>query len=139
VNTSIVYSPRSCSGSAGASRWALYLVVDDDADICGLLETVLGLAGIDVVTAANGRDALDRLAVVQPSLILLDLMMPVMDGVEFRQCQQQHPRLRDIPVMCLSARHDARQIADRLGFTEFLRKPFDLDAVVGAVRRHCAT
>jgi CheY-like chemotaxis protein len=115
------------------------LVVDDDADICRLLETFLGFAGIHVVTAANGRDALDQLAIVQPSLILLDLMMPVMDGVEFRQRQQQHPRLREIPVVCLSARHDARQIAERLGFREFLRKPFDLDAVVGAVRRHSAT
>ena len=115
------------------------LVVDDDAEVCRLLKTFLGFAGIHVLTAANGRDALDQLAVFQPSLILLDLEMPVMDGVEFRRQQKRHSRLREIPVVCLSARHDARQTAERLGLREFLRKPFDLDDVVGAVRRHCAT
>ena len=58
---------------------------------------------------------------------------------EFRRQQKRHSRLREIPVVCLSARHDARQTAERLGLREFLRKPFDLDDVVGAVRRHCAT
>jgi CheY-like chemotaxis protein len=115
------------------------LVVDDDAELCRLLETFLGFRGIHVLTAPNGRDALDQLAVVQPSLILLDLTMPVMDGIQFRLHQQQDARLRQIPVVCLSARHDAPQIAERLGLTEFLRKPLDLDAVVDTVRRHCAT
>src|SRR3954453_5124186 len=110
------------------------LVVDDDADVCGLLEAYLGLEGFDVLTAANGCEALRQLEDHQPALILLDLMMPVMDGVEFRRQQQCESRLRDIPVVCLSARHDARQTAVRLGVAGFVSKPFDLDAVPPTVR-----
>ena len=134
-----VYFHRFLQRLGGGIQMGTVLVVDDDAELCRLLETFLGFRGIHVLTAPNGRDALDQLAVVQPSLILLDLMMPVMDGIQFRLHQQQDARLRQIPVVCLSARHDAPQIAERLGLTEFLRKPFDLDAVVDTVRRHCAT
>jgi CheY-like chemotaxis protein len=115
------------------------LVVDDDPDVRSLLEMCLGLEGFDVLTASNGRHALLTLNETHPALILLDLMMPVMDGVEFRRQQRAEPRLRDIPVVCLSARHDARQTAIALGFAGFLSKPFDLDTVVAAVRQHCAT
>ena len=114
------------------------LVVDDDPEVCHLLEMFLGYAGITVLTACNGRDALDQLVVFRPSVILLDLTMPVLDGPAFRREQQRHPRLRNIPVVCLSALPDAPQIAHRLGAAEFLRKPFDLDSVVTVVQRHGA-
>jgi CheY-like chemotaxis protein len=113
------------------------LVVDDDPDVRVLLETYLGLEGFDVLTACNGRDALERLDQTRPSVILLDLMMPVMDGVEFRRQQQRQPLLRDIPVVCLSARHDAKQTAALLGVAECLAKPFELDTLVTVLRRHC--
>ena len=89
------------------------------------------------LTASNGRHALLRLNETHPALILLDLMMPVMDGVEFRRQQRAQPRLRDIPVICLSARHDARETAADLDFAGFLSKPFDLESVVAAVRQLC--
>jgi CheY-like chemotaxis protein len=114
---------------------ATILIVDDDPDVCGLLETYLGLEGFDVLTACNGSDALRQLRESSPALILLDLMMPVMDGVEFRRQQQGEPRLRDIPVVCLSARHDAGQTAARLGLAGFVGKPVDLDTMMSAVRR----
>jgi CheY-like chemotaxis protein len=110
------------------ARMPTVMVVDDDVDVCGMLETFLGLEGFDVLTALN-----DRL----PSVILLDLMMPVMDGVEFRRHQQREPSFRDIPVVCVSARHDARQTAARLGFAGFLSKPFSLDALMVMVRAFC--
>ena len=115
------------------------LVVDDDPEICQLLVTFLGFAGFDVLTASDGREALRQLAlaVTPPTVILLDLMMPIMDGIEFRSHQRRDIRFRDIPIVCLSARHDARQTAARLGLSEFLAKPFELDAVVAAVSRHC--
>jgi two-component system, chemotaxis family, chemotaxis protein CheY len=113
------------------------LVVDDDPDVRVLLEMCLVLEGFDVLTASNGRHALLRLTESHPALILLDLMMPVMDGVEFRREQRAQPRFRDIPVVCLSARHDARETADELGFAAFLSKPFDLETVIAAVREHC--
>ena len=114
------------------------LVVDDDPDVRGLLETYLELEGFDVLTATNGCDALARLRHARPSVILLDLMMPVMDGVEFRRQQQEQPLIRDIPVVCLSARHDARQTAAALGLTDCVTKPFDLERLIGVLRRHCA-
>jgi CheY-like chemotaxis protein len=116
---------------------ATILVVDDDPDVRTLLEAYLQTAGYEVVTASNGQDALRRLSDAQPSLILLDLMMPVMDGEEFLRHQKRQPAVRDIPVVCLSARHDAKQAASRMGLADCLGKPFDLDAVLTAVRRHC--
>lgn len=113
------------------------LVVDDDPDVRVLLETYLELEGFDVLTASNGWDALLHLRHIRPSVILLDLMMPVMDGVEFRRHQQGQPTLRDIPVVCLSARHDAQQTAARLGVAECLAKPFDLETLIVVLRRHC--
>jgi CheY-like chemotaxis protein len=113
------------------------LIVDDDPDVRMMLAVFLELAGVEVVIAANGREALERLASDRPSVILLDLMMPVMDGIEFRQRQEQHDRFREIPVVCLSAHHNARHIARKLGVAEFLGKPFELDAVMNVVRRYC--
>jgi CheY-like chemotaxis protein len=113
------------------------LVVDDDLDVRRLLEACLTAEGLEVVTARDGRDALDRLTRCHPSVILLDLMMPVMDGETFRRHQQRQPALKDIPVVCLSAQHDAPAIARRLGVRECLVKPFDLDHVIASVRRHC--
>ncbi len=114
------------------------LVVDDDPDVRVLLETYLELEGFEVLTAANGSDALQRLRHTRPSVILLDLMMPVMDGIEFRRQQQRQPCLCDIPVVCLSARHDAMQTAMRLGVVDCLAKPFELDKLIAMLRRHCA-
>ena len=116
---------------------ATILVVDDDPDVRTLLETCLSLAGFDVRTASNGSDALMRLHDSSPFLILLDLMMPVMDGVEFRRRQCAQPRYRDIPVVCLSARHDAGKTATSLGLAGFFGKPFDLEALLAAVREYC--
>jgi CheY-like chemotaxis protein len=109
------------------------LVVDDDPDVRVLLETYLELEGFVVLTASNGSDALARLHHTKPSVILLDLMMPVMDGVEFRRRQQTLPELRDIPVVCLSARQTARL----LGVADCVGKPFELETLVAVLRRHC--
>jgi DNA-binding response OmpR family regulator len=113
------------------------LVVDDDPDARGLLEMFLVLQGFSVLTACNGLDALRQAHERLPSIILLDLMMPLMDGIGFRLEQQRRPSVRDIPIVCLSARPDAVQTSARLGFAECLSKPFDLDDVAAAIRRHC--
>jgi DNA-binding response OmpR family regulator len=115
----------------------IVLVVDDDPELRVLLETCLRVEGFDVRTAQNGSDALSVAQQTTPCLILLDLMMPVMDGIEFRRRQQRAPALRDVPVVCLSAHHNARQTAASLGFDDCLGKPFDLDHLIAVVRRHC--
>jgi DNA-binding response OmpR family regulator len=114
------------------------LVVDDEPDICAMLDVYLTLELFNVLTACNGREALRCLHDQDAALILLDLMMPVMDGVEFRRQQQREPRLHAIPVLCMSARYDARQTATQLGLAGCLVKPIDLDTVIAAVRSFCA-
>jgi len=114
-------------------------VVDDERDVRQLLSTYLNLQGFSVITASNGREALARLGEVQPCVILLDLMMPVMDGVEFRKRQQQDPRWSAIPVVCLSAKHDAEVIAQSMNLAECICKPFDIERVADLVRRHCSS
>src|SRR4051812_16908814 len=79
------------------------LVVDDDPDICMILQDVLESEGCAVLVAHNGREALGVLRDRLPDVIVLDLMMPVMDGWEFAAQLQQEPLWRDIPVVVVSA------------------------------------
>lgn len=113
------------------------LVVDDDYDIREMMETVLGFQGLRVATAANGADALGllRRSSVRPHLIILDLMMPIMNGYEFRQEQLRDPDLADIPVVVVTGFGNAPTEARRLGAAEGLDKPLSLAALGGAIRR----
>lgn len=113
-------------------------MVDDEQDVRQLLSTYLTLQGFAVVTASNGLEALRRLEQSRPCVILLDLMMPVMDGLEFRRRQQSDPRWSGIPVVCLSATHDAAALSKVLELDACVTKPFDIDHVTDLVRRHCA-
>ena len=112
------------------------LVVEDDFDLRDALVPILEYDGHKVVSAANGQEALERLrAMSPPSLILLDLLMPVMNGEEFRVEQLRDPRLASIPVLVLSAHAGAEECATRLGVAGCLRKPVDIDALLDEVRR----
>lgn len=113
------------------------LVVDDDAAIRNVLQEILVDEGYHVVTAANGAEALRYLqSNRRPRLILLDLMMPVMDGAEFHARKNADPRLRDIPVIVLSAHLRARElIADDVATV--LPKPVRYDQLVQAVDSYC--
>jgi CheY-like chemotaxis protein len=88
------------------------------------------------VEAANGSDALARVAEETPGIILLDLMMPVMDGWEFRRRQMQDASLAAVPVVVLSALDPSR--AADLDGAAFLKKPLDFDRLLELVRRFCA-
>ena len=114
------------------------LVIEDDPMIRDVLVEVLADHGYEAVGAANGREALDTLATSddRPCVILLDLMMPVMDGHSFRQEQLQSPELSDIPVVVISAFVD-QTATDELHADDYLKKPVRLHEVLGAVRRHC--
>lgn len=111
------------------------LVIDDNRDIADSLRDILELEGCIVATAYNGRDALELLrGGVSPSLILLDLRMPVMDGIQFRNEQLGDPALRDIPVVVLSADRNAATQATSLGLT-CITKPVELSQLLDAVDR----
>ena|ERR1700761_3492073 len=115
------------------------LIVEDDPDILSSLAEVIREEGYVVETAANGYQALARLAAGMPDLIFLDLMMPLMDGWKFMEtARQRFPEMR-APVVLLSAVHGLREEAGRLGVIAFLPKPFDLEDVTRVAHRLCPT
>jgi two-component system chemotaxis response regulator CheY len=115
------------------------LVVEDDPEIRESVVDLLQDQGYRVLAAPNGREALRKLGECEkpPCLILLDLMMPVMDGVDFRNAQLQMPEIAGIPVVVVSAYRDVRESARSLQVLDYLEKPFDLDALMGVARRYC--
>jgi CheY-like chemotaxis protein len=113
------------------------LVVEDDGLIRESLLEVLADQGYQVTGAGNGREALTALATVpRPDVILLDLMMPVMDGRSFRDEQLRDPDLAGIPVVVLSAASDVLRVAADMGAAGVLRKPVTLGALLAELRRH---
>lgn len=110
------------------------LLVDDDHDVTEALSSVLQDEGYDVVTASNGHEALLYLKThsPRPSLILLDLMMPVMDGYEFRIEQRRDPMIAAIPVVVLTVGTMGERVAE-MGVTGHLRKPFDLERLLDEI------
>ena len=106
---------------------ARVLVVDDDHVIRGLLEVNLEMEGHEVVSAADGREALDRVADSAPELLLLDVMMPHLSGWQVAERLKDDPSTRDIPIVFLSARameSDVRK-GSQLGVERYVTKPFD--------------
>ena len=112
------------------------LIVEDDADLREMMAQLLSLEGYEAHVVSNGREALDYLHSGEPpELILLDLMMPVMDGWEFRRAQRSDPELAGVPVIVLSALDPPR--GTDIGAVEFLKKPVDFDRLLELVRRYC--
>ena len=113
------------------------MVVEDDFAIRETLRELLEDQGFRVTGAANGREALAHLAEHEPRLILLDLMMPVMDGMEFRSAQQRDARWAHIPVVVISADQGLAQKASNMAVEGFLAKPFELEELIQTVQRYC--
>jgi CheY-like chemotaxis protein len=103
------------------------LIVDDNISFIGALKEVLTITGHEVVTANNGSEALELLAgmKVLPLLIILDLIMPVMNGFEFRNLQLTDQRIAKIPVILLTANNSFQDQKEKLQAYEFLNKPVE--------------
>jgi len=114
------------------ARERIVLVVDDDPDILQTLALCLSSEGYQVLMASNGQEALELLRREKPSVILLDLMMPVMDGWQFVTEMDQRG-WRKAPLLILSADRAVQGHANRLRADAFLAKPFDLDELLGKV------
>jgi CheY-like chemotaxis protein len=111
---------------------ARVLVVDDDVELLDSLVDAVAFGGHEVSTAANGREALQMLRSRAIDLVVLDLMMPEMNGAQFRAEQMRDPSIAHVPVIVVSAASPLPQ----LDAAEVLPKPFDLDALLSAVARH---
>jgi CheY-like chemotaxis protein len=115
---------------------ATILIVEDDIDTREMLGRFLELEGYRVETAENGKLALERLGSgVDACVILLDLMMPVMDGWQFRQEQTRNAELADIPVIVVSAA--GRERIQKIDADAYLSKPVDLEELLGCVTQFC--
>ena len=121
------------SGPAGVKR--LVLVVDDDPDLRLLAEALLTAHGYRVVLAQHGGEAIRRLREQCPSLIILDLQMPVMNGWQFRERQQRlrNRALAAVPVLLMTGVPDARSHADALRAVGVVPKPFESGRLLAAV------
>ncbi len=108
------------------------LVVDDERDIREAVSEVLKDEGYEVIDARDGAEALDQLRARHPDLVLLDLMMPGMNGWEFCAAREREPDIRGVPVIVISALGRV----SGLDAQAFLQKPFELDALVSAVRQY---
>ena len=114
------------------------LVVEDDLEIRESVMEILEDHGYEPLGAENGLEALDKLrsSQPQPCLILLDLMLPKMDGRAFRAEQLRTPQFASIPVVVVSAFRDVAQTAQELK-AEFLRKPFRIEELVQVAQKYC--
>jgi two-component system, chemotaxis family, chemotaxis protein CheY len=114
------------------------LVVDDDPGILDVLEQALDAEGYRVVMASNGREALRQVSERRPDIMLVDLMMPVMDGWEFVRHCRADGQVAQTPVIILSAARNVDQAAHDLGVQAVISKPFDLDTLLDLIAAHTA-
>ena len=120
-------------------RTSRILLVEDDLDIRDSIREVLELEDYDVVVAVDGRDALARLRDMEPpSLILLDLLMPGMSGIEFLAEIRKHADFNAVPVVLVSAWHEASdELKDQV--QGFISKPIHVDALIQIAARFCSS
>ena len=120
-------------------RKSRILLVEDDADIAEALKDVLTDQGHAVRTARNGKDALVALADGElPQLIFLDLMMPLMDGAQFREAQLKDARISRIPVVLVSADRGVAERALEMGVDAWLAKPTTPERLLAAAERYAS-
>lgn len=115
---------------------ATVLIVDDEPFNIEVLEQALDGTDYQVVTASNGKEALEKIQSEQPDLILLDLMMPIMDGFTVLAKVKDDPMLRDIPVIIVSAENDSKSVVKGIkqGAEDYLTKPVDTAQFVKKVK-----
>jgi two-component system phosphate regulon response regulator PhoB len=118
---------------------ARVLIVEDSGELQELLSMAFGKEGYEVFYAFNGKEGYDKILSVHPDLVLLDLMMPVMTGVEVLKLVSSNTLLRDIPIIVMTAHGDKPDMLEDTimaqGVREYVRKPFELPRLKAAVRR----
>jgi CheY-like chemotaxis protein len=120
----------------GTSSEVTVLIVDDDLDLRNSLKLILEEEGFTSTSASNGQNALEMLqSGLKPNVILLDLSMPVMDGIQFRKAQLENLEFSTIPTYLMTAGHLVKLAAD-LPFSGILTKPCHLDELLNIVEKN---
>ena len=112
------------------------LIVDDDRDIVDAMQTILEMEDYSVSHAYEGLDGITSARSQKPDLILLDYMLPDMNGKEVALTLRREDELRDIPVVMVSASREAGEIAREIQVTDFIEKPFEMDHLLNVIRRY---
>lgn len=114
----------------------MILVIDDEPAITELLTDILEYHGHPVIVAHDAQTALDILPLQRPEAILVDLMMPSVDGLSLAMTLRHHPAVRDVALIAMSASGSALALADRMGdFDAYITKPFETDDLISLVER----
>ena len=117
------------------SNHPLVLAVDDYADNLEFLTLLLESVGCSAITAFAGEDAIEMAKLHQPDLILLDIMMPDLDGVEVLQRLRQDPQTKDIPVIAVTGMDRNREYFLCVGFDDWMKKPIEFEQLEEMIRR----
>lgn len=112
------------------------MVIDDDPNLRVLLRQMLAFRGFEVVEAENGQDALDTIGNLNIDLVLLDVMMPVLDGVSTCKALRSNPDYADLPILMLSGKVNSEAVKEGMaaGATKYLFKPISLKRLIAEVR-----
>lgn len=113
------------------------LIVEDDDATRAMLSVAFAEAGLEIVTALDGVHALRTAVAINPDVVLLDLGLPALDGSGYlTRWRERDERAENVPVIAMSGMPDGQEIADQIGAVQFFAKPFDVDKVIAAIRRH---
>lgn len=113
------------------------LIVEDDDAIREMLSVAFSDAGLDIVAALDGMHALRTAVAIRPDVVLLDLGLPALDGTGYlKRWRERDKSAQRVPVIVMSGAPYGQQIADEIGAVQFFAKPFDVDKVIAAIRRH---
>lgn len=115
------------------------LIIEDDGDLQQVLSIAFNREGFETHYAFNGQEGYDKVVALQPDIILLDLMMPVLNGVEVIKLVTSNTSVRDIPIVVMTAHNDKSDMLENSiranGVREYVRKPFEVKAVIALARR----
>jgi CheY-like chemotaxis protein len=115
------------------------LVVDDDPDLAAICSLVLESEGYSTDVATNGVEACDALAADDVDLVLMDVMMPVLDGISVCKMVKRDPKMHDLPVIIMSASEVLRDEAKKCRADAVLEKPFDIDVLLDTVGKFASS
>jgi CheY-like chemotaxis protein len=115
----------------------LIMVADDEEDIKAVLEMFLEVAGYDVITAYDGLDAIEKIHESKPDLVLMDIMMPLIDGIEVVRQMKADDSIKHIPVIMLTAasKSDMVEKAMQAGAVDYIQKPFEPEQVQNVIQK----
>lgn len=115
---------------------AKILIVDDEPNLVKLLQSILEGNGYDVIVACDGQEGIDKTYQEKPDLIILDVMLPKIDGYEVCKMLRSDARSRDIPIIMLTGRTEAQDIrmGMDLGAVSYVQKPFNPDMLLGIIQ-----